>query len=73
MTEKVVPTTQGPTEPTTPASKRKAKPGLQVESQNDLAYLTGEHEQAEVEKQVRTPAPRRTPNKPKPASRGNRS
>lgn len=71
MTEKVVPTTKGTVAPT-PAAKRKTKAGVQIESQNDLAYLTGEHSPAETEQQVRTPAPRRTPTKPKPASRGDR-
>ncbi|MHB1134572.1 MAG: hypothetical protein ACYC4L_19550 [Chloroflexota bacterium] len=66
MTEEVVPTTQGKVAPT-PAAKRKVKPGTkpQLESQNDLAYLTGEHEPAEAEKQVVTPAPRRPRDKPK--------
>ena len=64
-------TDQGTVAPT-PAAKRKVKPGQRLESQNDLAYLTGEHGPAEVEQQVRTPAPRPKQNKPKPASRGDR-
>ena len=40
-------------------AKRNKQAALELESQDDLAYLAGEHEESEQQKQVRTPAPRR--------------
>ena len=37
--------------------REKARAGL--ESQDDQAYITGEHSEEEQEKQIRTPMPRR--------------
>jgi len=51
--------------------KRNKQAAPQLESQDDLAYLEGEHEESEQQKQVRTPAPRR-PSKNKESSRGDR-
>jgi hypothetical protein len=36
------------------------KPKAQLESQNDLGYITGHHTDAERARQVATPSPRRT-------------
>jgi hypothetical protein len=41
------------------AAKRHKQTVPQLESQDDLAYLKGEHGESEQQKQVRTPAPRR--------------
>jgi hypothetical protein len=41
------------------SAKREDKPKVGLESQDDQAYITGQHSQEEQEKQIRTPMPRR--------------
>gem|GEM_PF-6282582 len=40
--------------------ERKSAKKLRLESQDDVAYLTGQRSSAEREKQIKTPAPRRS-------------
>lgn len=41
--------------------KRERRPiGIHVESQDDIGYLTGKRSQAEEERQIKTPSPRRS-------------
>jgi|GEM_PF-5413396 len=40
-------------------SKREAKVRIALESQDDVAYLTGQHSEEEQQKQVKSPTPRR--------------
>lgn len=40
-------------------------PAAKLESQDDLGYITGEHDPKQAEKQVRTPAPKRQAGKAK--------
>ncbi|MCL5108435.1 MAG: hypothetical protein M1401_06160 [Chloroflexi bacterium] len=55
-----------------PAAKPKKSTTPQVESQDDLAYLKGEHGEAEQQKQVRSPNPRRPNKQNRQSSRGER-
>ena len=45
---------------------------VQLESQDDLAYVTGQHDPRESEKQIKSPAPRRQPSKHKESAKGER-
>ncbi len=53
------------------AKKKESKGGvpLGLESQNDMAYLTGDRPVEDEEKQVKTPSPRRTVRATKPRRR----
>jgi len=44
------------------AKKKELKKGVRLglESQDDIGYLTGRHSEEQEEKQIRTPAPRRS-------------
>jgi hypothetical protein len=44
----------------------------QLESQDDLGYVTGYRESKEKDKQVKTPAPRRQPSKSRESTKGDR-
>jgi hypothetical protein len=59
------------TTPAAVAARKNKKATAQLESQDDLAYITGKRDPQEAEKQVRTPAPRRQSGKAKEA-RGER-
>ncbi len=50
------------------AKKKESKNGVQLdlESQDDLGYLTGEHTNVDENKQIKTPAPRRSTRAAKP-------
>ncbi|MHB1006787.1 MAG: hypothetical protein ACYC3S_14255 [Chloroflexota bacterium] len=52
--------------------KARKRAVARLESQDDLGYVTGKHDPAEAEKQVRTPAPRRPQGKAKDQARGER-
>jgi len=52
-------------------NRKRASVQVQLESQDDLAYLTGEHDAKEAEKQIKSPAPRR-PSKGKESARSER-
>ena len=65
----VVDDTQAPAKADAKARKRTT---AKLESQDDLGYVTGKHDPAEAEKQVRSPASRRPQGKAKDQARGER-
>lgn len=53
------------------AKKKESKGGMRLglESQDDIAYLTGEHPTEDEKKQIKTPSPRRAARTAKPRRR----
>ncbi len=52
--------------------RSRKRPVAELESQDDIGYLTGRHGAKDADKQIKTPAPRRQPHKAKDSARGER-